>query len=141
MSSEATNAVNRIILALGKITTIRIFRNNTGSTWAGRSRRFTKREQIWVNAGDVLIEDARFFVAGLCVGGSDTIGIKSTTITAEMVGTVIGQFVAVEVKTGSGRPTKEQLNFIAMVNKMGGRAFVARSEAEAIELINKPTSK
>ena len=38
-----------------------------------------------------------------------------------------GQFLAIEVKTKTGRPSIEQKAFIKKVNKQGGKAFVARS--------------
>jgi hypothetical protein len=38
-----------------------------------------------------------------------------------------GKFLAVEVKTKSGSISKEQENFIEIVNKNGGIAFVARN--------------
>lgn len=56
-------------------------------------------------------------------GGSDIIGICSD-----------GKFLAVEVKTAKGKPTANQLNFINAVKLKGGRAGVARSAQEAINI-------
>lgn len=50
-----------------------------------------------------------------------------------------GRFVAIEVKTASGRPTEEQLNFIEQVRKAGGCAGIARSVDEALEIIGGAT--
>jgi len=128
---QETNIVRKIMLAIGINPNIRIFRNNTGSAWIGASVKFTKRQSVNVEAGDVLIKNARFFNAGLCVGSSDLIGIKSTEITPDMVGQKIAIFTAIEVKQPNGRTSKEQTNFINMVNSLGGIAFIAHSDDEA----------
>ena len=67
-------------------------------------------------------------------GGSDLIGIKPTIITADMIGQTIGVFMAIEVKTATGRVTKEQQTFIDAVCRAGGRAGIARSVNEALEI-------
>lgn len=47
-------------------------------------------------------------------------------------------FIAwIEVKTAKGRPSKEQLNFIRLMNSMGHRAGIARSVEDALYIINK----
>jgi len=133
---QETNIVRKIMLAIGINTNIRIFRNNTGSAWIGASVKFTKRQSVNVEAGDVLIKNARFFNAGLCVGSSDLIGMKSTEITSDMVGQKIAIFTAIEVKQPNGRTSKEQINFINMVNSLGGIAFIAHSDDEAKSFLN-----
>ena len=60
---------------------------------------------------------------GLCVGSSDIIGICPD-----------GRFLAVEVKNETGRASEAQLKFIAAVKARGGRAGIARSEAQAVEI-------
>lgn len=72
---------------------------------------------------------------GLCVGSSDLIGLVPMTITPEMVGKKIAIFTAVEVKTPTGRLTKEQADFLDAVKTAGGIAFVARSVEEAERFI------
>lgn len=69
-------------------------------------------------------------------GGSDLIGLRTVTITPEMVGQRIGQFVAVEVKRPGGRTTEQQEQFLAMVRQRGGLAGVARSVDDAQALLN-----
>ena len=133
--AEETNIVRKILL-LG-VAGLRLFRNNSGSAWIGQSVVIKKREQVWVNQGDVVVKQGRFFKAGLCVGSSDIIGFKSVEITPEMVGKTVAVFTAIEAKTKSGRASKEQIAFINMVNQKGGISFIATDEVEALELINK----
>lgn len=137
MNSEETNIVRRIMLKIGALPGVRIFRNNSGSAWIGESRRFTTPQTINVQSGDVLIRNARYFTAGLCTGSSDLIGLKSVVVTPEMVGKPVALFVACEVKTKSGRATAEQVAFVEMVNRAGGIGFIARDENEAFNFINK----
>lgn len=136
MNSEETNIVRTILLKLGKIPTVRLFRNNIGNAWIGKSVKFTQRQTVTVNPGDVLVQQGRFFTAGLCVGSSDLIGLKSITVTPEMIGKKVAVFVAVEAKTKTGRPSTEQVNFINMVNTLGGIGFIAKSDSEAEDFIN-----
>lgn len=133
--AEETNIVRRILL-LG-IAGIRLFRNNSGSAWIGSSVVIKKREQVWLNPGDVVVKQGRFFTAGLCTGSSDIIGFKSVDVTPEMVGSRVAVFTAIEAKTKSGRISKEQIAFIEMVNKHGGISFIATNENEAGELLNR----
>lgn len=69
---------------------------------------------------------------GLGEGTSDLVGFRSLTVTEEMVGRTIAQFVAVEVKTPTGKVSEMQRAFLALVQRMGGYAVVARSEDVAI---------
>ena len=62
---------------------------------------------------------------GLCVGSSDLIGIAPG-----------GRFLAVEIKTPTGKPTPEQTRFIEAVRARGGIAGIARSPAEALALLS-----
>jgi hypothetical protein len=56
-------------------------------------------------------------------------------ITPDMVGRRIAQFMAVEVKTPTGRLSDDQIKFIAAVTKAGGLAGVARSSDDAMRII------
>ena len=49
---------------------------------------------------------------------------------SDILGVFRGAFLAVEVKSLTGRPTKNQLDFIEDVRSCGGIAFVARSVDE-----------
>jgi hypothetical protein len=53
-----------------------------------------------------------------------------------MIGTCVGIFTAIEVKTPKGKPTEEQINFIQRVKDLGGFAGVARSVEDALTITN-----
>lgn len=106
----------RIRLALGK-GPVRLWRNNTGT---------------------LMDRQGRPVQFGLCKGSSDLIGLRSITVTPEMVGQQLAVFAAVEVKAERGRVTPEQTAFIDAVNGMGGLAGVARSVEEAAGVLRLP---
>lgn len=134
MSSKETNIVREIMLEVSKLGS-KIFRNNTGSAWIGESIRINKSGTVFVNPGDVVIRNARYFQAGLCVGSSDLIGLTPVEITSEMVGKKVAVFTAIEVKTETGKPSKEQLAFIEMVKNNGGMAGIATNPEQATKII------
>ena len=109
----------------------RIFRQNVGTGWAGKTVR--------TENGDLLIRDPRPLIAGLCKGSSDLIGWRTREITASMVGQMIAQFTALEIKYGSTRTTPEQAAFIAAVKQAGGYAAIIRHMDE-IDLDPAPTN-
>jgi hypothetical protein len=64
-------------------------------------------------------------------GMSDLIGCHSLVVRPEMVGQRVAVFAAIEVKGPKGRTRANQLDFIHVVNQLGGYAGVARSVDEA----------
>jgi hypothetical protein len=125
MSSEH-QIQQRILLACGS-GPVRLWRNNVGTGWAGQA---TKVTQGNLNAiahtlrpGDVVIRNGRPLHAGLCVGSSDLIGYRQVD--------GVAQFVALEVKSATGRPTTEQTRFLDHITTAGGCAAVVRSVADA----------
>ena len=119
---------NAIMKAIGCIKGLRIFRNNTGTGWAGEMIRQP-------NGTDVLVKKAMPLHAGLCIGSSDIIGWKSVEITPDMIGKKVAVFVALEVKTEYGKTTEQQINFLKAVKSAGGIAGVVRSENDAKTLV------
>lgn len=79
---------------------------------------------IWRNNTGILKDKTgRPIKFGLCKGSSDLIGLTPS-----------GQFLAVEVKTATGRVRPEQTAFIDAVRKNGGRAGIARSVDDALKI-------
>lgn len=113
----------------------RVFRQNTGMAWVGEPTASPAGAMVRLNPGDVLLRNARPFHAGLCKGSSDLIGWMPVTVTEEMVGRKLSVFAAIEVKAAKGRTSEQQADFIKAVQKAGGIAGVARSEAEALALL------
>ena len=101
-----------IRLALGKVRHLRVFRNNVGKLPDPRTGR-------WVEFG----------VGG--IGAADLLGWRTVTVTPEMVGQRIAQFVSLEVKTPTGRVRPEQENWRRVVEEAGGVAAVVRSVEDA----------
>lgn len=89
---------------------------------------------VRIEPGDVVLRHARPLAAGLCVGSTDLIGIRTVQITPDHVGTKIGQFCAPEAKTPTGRISAEQQNFMDFINHAGGVAGVFRSPEDAVRI-------
>lgn len=106
-------SVLSLILRLGRGAT-RLFRNQVGT---------------------YTLADGRVISSGLCKGSSDAIGWHSIEITPEMVGRRVAVFVALEAKSDTGRPTREQMAFIAAVRAAGGIAGIVRSSEDAEKLL------
>lgn len=135
MPRERESAImHRILLACSKGAT-RLFRQNVGTGWVGKSCRFSRAETVIVQPGDVLLRNARPLHAGLCEGSSDLIGWTTVEITADMVGRRVAVFAALEVKTPLGAATVEQKQFITAVSAAGGIAGVVRSERQAEDML------
>jgi hypothetical protein len=122
-----TPILKRIQIALSH-GAVRLFRNNVGLAWQGKCLR--------VSAMRLIIDSPRVVHFGLAEGSADLIGFKSVTITPEMVGTTIAQFVSIEVKRLRGGEYREnQRAWAAMIEAHGGLSGVARSIKEATALL------
>ncbi|MGB9154374.1 MAG: hypothetical protein WCD70_14945 [Alphaproteobacteria bacterium] len=74
--------------------------------------------------------------AGLLADGSgDLIGYTPTIITQEMVGQTIAIYTSVEVKTETGTAKKHQKDWRDRVLSRGGKAGIARSVEDALEIL------
>ena len=120
MSEHTTQ--QRILLACGSGST-RLWRNNVGTGWAGQATKIQRRGMVAVEPGDIIVRQGRPLHAGLCVGSSDLIGYR--------VVNRVAQFVALEVKSATGRPTAQQTQFIDHINAVGGCAGIVRSVEDA----------
>lgn len=88
------------------------------------------------NCGQCRTDDGRVIRYGVGnPGGSDLIGIKTITVTPDMVGKKIGVFTAIEVKTPSGKVSEQQQRFLSMVGVLGGLSGIARSVDDASEIL------
>jgi len=116
VANEETVLQQRIRLALGTRSNLRIFRNNTGSLPDPRT--------------------GRPIQFGLTRGSADLIGWRTITITPEMVGQQLAVFTSLEVKTTTGPLTPEQRNWLEAVKRAGGIAAVVRSVEDALHLLS-----
>jgi hypothetical protein len=118
----------KIMLALGKMQNVRIFRNNTGNAIAGaRYIRIDKPTTVTLQPGDWIVKAGSRIQYGLCNGSSDLIGWRHIK--------GMSQFLAVEVKAPRGIVSPDQENFLRVVRECGGCGIVARSEEEAVAQI------
>ncbi len=119
MSEQEIQQRIRIALSRGPV---RLWRNNTGT---------------------LLDRQGRPVQFGLCKGSSDLIGLRTVTVTPEMVGQQLAVFTAIEVKSERGRATAEQQAFVDMVRRAGGLSGIARSMEDArgiLDLTVRPNS-
>lgn len=115
-----------ILLDLGRGDS-RLFRNHVAKGWTG--------EFVRTEGGFTILRNARRGTFGLCVGSSDTIGLKRVLITPEMIGRSLGVFTAIEVKD-KDRPREEQIKFVRMIQAFGGFAGFAHSVDDARAIVD-----
>ena len=116
MSNNETKLQQEIRLAIGKIPTLRLFRNQVGQLPDPRTGRYVQ--------------------FGLAKGSSDLIGFKKIKITKDMIGQEIAQFVSIEIKTEKGKLTTQQNNWLTFINKAGGITGVARSINDVFKILS-----
>lgn len=137
--STGTNLMHRVMLAVGRLPRVRIFRNNVGLAWVGNGRPITitgKPRSVTLQPGDVVLRGARPLHAGLIKGSGDNIGWVSRTIEPENVGETWAIFLSAESKDGAGRLEPDQQKWIDNVRNAGGIAGVVRCEQDMIDLVN-----
>jgi len=116
----------RIAISQNKLGTS--FRINVGQAYTGNE---IKKQ----SDGSILIKNPRPFMSGVPKGFSDLLIITPTIITPEMVGQQFARAGFLEIKTATGRPTKDQLNFIEQMQMLGARAGIARSVDDVIKIL------
>ena len=124
----------RILLAIGALPGVRVFRNTVGTGWHGEPMR-----PGWqgLPAGEYLVlKNPRRVSFGLFPGSHDIIGWR-TLQTAP--GLSVAQFLGIEVKTAKGVLSSQQSRFGSVLSRAGGLSLVARSPEEALALLEKGT--
>jgi hypothetical protein len=105
-----------IQLAIGALPGVRVFRNTVGFGWQG--------EVVHRTSDRITILWPRPVTFGLAPDSSDLIGWCQ------------GRFLALEVKTDTGRVTPGQQRFIDAVRATGGCAGIVRSVDDALRITN-----
>jgi hypothetical protein len=113
MSERETQTAIQLALSNGDT---RLFRFNSGQAWAGTIVKRTPTLLVLANYHPVKLGPT---------GYADLTGWTGPLAT----------FAAIEVKYGRNRATTEQLAFIDLVKKSGGRAGVAYSVDEARHIL------
>lgn len=119
----------------------RLFRNNTGQGWQGRTYRPTKEQAVAVSPRDLIIYNARPVNFGLVTGSADLIGWHQRTITEDDLGKQIAIFLSVETKTLKGRITNAQEAWAKAVNLSGGIGLISKTTLEFVEQLKQHTSQ
>lgn len=117
----------RIMLAVGALPGVRLFRNTVGEGWTGKQVQGPKDLVILRNASRVAF--------GLQPGSHDLIGWRSTLITQQMVGTKIAVFLGGEIKTHTGKLSAEQRNFHDNLVAAGGMSGIWITPEDAINTV------
>jgi hypothetical protein len=120
VANAETTLQQQIRLALGTHHELRIFRNQVGSLPDPRSGRLVQ--------------------FGLARGSADLIGWRTLVITPEMVGQRVAVFTSLEIKTPTGCLAPAQRQWLHAVEGAGGIAGVARSVADALQIVTEAAS-
>ncbi len=93
--------------------------------------------RVWRNNVGGGIVNGHWIDWGLQKGSSDLVGIHRHIVTENDIGTDIGRFFCVEIKTPTGRMRPEQKKWIEVIKSFGGIAEICRSKEEAEELLRR----
>jgi hypothetical protein len=118
----------RVLLAVGTLPGVRVFRNTIGEGWSGKRVQGPKDL--------VILRNASYVTWGLCPGSHDLIGWKSVVVTPEMIGQRLAIFLGGEIKTDAGKLSSEQRNFHRNLLEAGGISGIWRNPDEALKTIS-----
>lgn len=137
MSKAGENALLKEFLLSYSKAGHRLFRNNVGMGWTGKTSGPVKQQQaVKLNPGDLVLRGGRPFHAGFPKGASDLIGFTTVQITPDMVGNQVAVFTAVEAKTKHVSATSEQKAFVNLVNFSGGIGVIARKLEDIFKAVS-----
>lgn len=117
----------RIMLAIGALPGVRLFRNTCGEGFVGK--------QIKGPPDLVILSHASRITFGLQVGSHDLIGWRTIVVTPDMVGRNLALFLGGEVKTAVGKLSAEQQRFHHNLLEAGGLSGIWRTPDEALKTI------
>lgn len=83
--------------------------------------------RIWRNQTGALKDERGHLIRFGLVGSADILGIMSPG----------GRFLAIEVKTHTGRQTEQQASFQRMIESHGGLYVLARSVQDAVSALDR----
>ena len=104
----------------------RIFRANVGGGWQG---------QYFKKNNGIFLPSPHWFSTGLPKGFPDLFGYRAKLITTQMVGKIFTEFFWIEVKTPTGKVSKEQLDLHRLFRHDGVPGDVCRCVDDAIILL------
>lgn len=130
------------LFALGSDPRLAIFKNECGEGFYANVREQirncldgeVRRELV---AEVLAILDRNRVHYGLHVGSADLIGVVAVEVTPEMVGSTIGRFVSIELKSASGALRTEQEVWRDRMRELGAVAEVARTPGDAALAVEK----
>lgn len=135
MQVKKESNILKLVMMRATEVGITLWRNNVGKAWMGKKIAFTKasvvgldgRTRTFTPADAAIVQYPRIVTFGLTQGASDLIGVEPYTVKTSDVGRKLGLFVAMEVKTTTGRASQVQKHFLEYVESVGGRAYLVRS--------------
>lgn len=128
MSKSEKRIQAETLVALSALPDTLVYRNNTGSAWAGKRVEARVGSSITVQKGMTILIDAQPIKFGL--PGS-----------ADIMGSMQSCALAVEIKDKDGRQQESQKNFERAWHRAGGIYVLARSADEAVDLVQDGVTK
>jgi len=125
-ASKEAVLIKQILAKHGAHPDLRLFRNETALTWAGKMVPAEQARRWGVPPGIVCLRHATRLQAGLCKGSADLIGIGPG-----------GLFWGIEVKTPGVRVADDQDRFLGVIRQLGGIGEVIRTVDEVGALLEK----